>query len=349
MAILCMILGTVCFAFFLFLYMTADDNIVDAMLKCCRETETENIRKFQLELEGIADFMKRTGDLKDKARIRQAKALKARLDASRKKLERLDKNKVGVFGLVPVAGYRLMQLLGWDGSNENVKKVYNQCLRFKEKKEAMNYTYYLISSLMGYVALGFVAFFAVTGAVLALGLGVRGLVVSVAVFILTVMAGYLPYDNVNTVVKNRKEDIESQFPQVVSKLTLLTVAGMEVSQAWKLTAGSGTGVLYEEMKRVLVDLDNNVLPVEAYTKFITRCDNGYATKLATAIIQNVSKGNSEIVSLFRRLNSESWMEHKHNARRMGEKISSKLMVPTLLLFVGIIILVIVPVVTGFNF
>ncbi len=46
---------------------------------------------------------------------------------------------------------------------------------------------------------------------------------------------------------------------------------------------------------------------------------------------------------------ESWMEHKHNARRMGEKIQSKLLIPTLLMFGGIMILIIVPVMSGFNF
>jgi tight adherence protein C len=132
-------------------------------------------------------------------------------------------------------------------------------------------------------------------------------------------------------------------------MALLTVAGMEVNQAWRLTAGSGKSTLYSEMNRVLIDFDNNVPPVEAYSKFITRCNNNYTTKLATAIIQNMSKGNSEIVELFKRLNTESWLEHKHNARRMGEKIQSKLMIPTMLMFLGIIILIIVPVMSGFNF
>lgn len=98
-----------------------------------------------------------------------------------------------------------------------------------------------------------------------------------------------------------------------------------------------------------MDFDNNVSPVEAYSRFITKCNNLYTTKLATAIIQNTSKGNSEIVSLFRQLNDESWLEHKHDARRMGEKIQSKLLLPTMLMFAGIIILIIVPVMSGFNF
>ena len=80
-----------------------------------------------------------------------------------------------------------------------------------------------------------------------------------------------------------------------------------------------------------------------------RCNNKYTTKLATAIIQNLSKGNSEIVSFFRQLNEESWSEHRHGSRRMSEKIQSKLFVPTMLMFAGILILVIVPVLSGFKF
>ena len=177
----------------------------------------------------------------------------------------------------------------------------------------------------------------------------RSFLIGIVIFVIFGLLGYIPYDSVNAVVSKRQEDIEREFPQVISKMTLLTVAGMEVSQAWRLASASGEGTLYKEMKRVLVDFDNNVSPVEAYSKFISRCSNTYTTKLATAIIQNISKGNSEIVTLFRQLNDESWLEHKHNARRMGEKIQSKLLLPTMLMFGGIIILIIVPVMSGFNF
>ena len=79
-----------------------------------------------------------------------------------------------------------------------------------------------------------------------------------------------------------------------------------------------------------------------------KCNNKYVTKLASAITQNMSKGNSEIVKYLKELNDESWMERKHSSRRMAEKVQSKLLVPTLLMFAGILILVIVPVMSGFN-
>lgn len=347
--IICMALATVGFLFFVFLFLSADENIMGAIIICRRETELENIKKSQIELDLIVDHMKRTGDLKDKQRVKRARELKKNVVQYQKKLERLNRGKVTLMEITPIAGYRMIQLMHWDATNDTVKKLYNRCVQFKEKKEAMNYTYYILGALIGYTVLGGVSFFAVLGLMLALGLGIKAVIFAAVVLMLFILAGYVPYDNVNVTVRNRKEEIENEFPQVVSKLTLLTVAGMEVYQAWKLTSGSGVGVLYQEMDRVLLELDNNVPPVDAYSKFITRCNNPYTTKLATAIIQNASKGNSEIVNLFRRLNNESWLEHKHSARRRGEQISSKLLVPTLLMFVGIIILVIVPVMTGFNF
>ena len=197
--------------------------------------------------------------------------------------------------------------------------------------------------------MGVVVFVLALGVLLSLNMGIKSLILALCIFIIFGLAGYLPLDNLNSIINERKEEIDNQFPQVASKLTLLTVAGMEVSQAWKLVADSGEGVLYDEMSRVLLDLNNNVSPAEAYTKFMIKCNNNYVNKLATAIIQNVSKGNAEIVTLFRRLNDEAWMERKHSSKKMGEKIQSKLLVPTLMLFGGIILLVIVPVLSGFNF
>lgn len=347
--IICMILATISFIIFEFLFMTADNNLAGALVTCLKEIEIENVKDYKLKMNLLIEEMKRDNDMKNKKKIRKGKALKKKCDESQKRLERLSKGKSGMLDIIPVAGYRAVQLMGWDSTNSTVKRLFNKCVQFKEKKEAMNYTYYLIASLIGYVLLGVCAGFAGMGIALAMNMGTRSIVVGVVAFVIFGLLGYLPYDNVNAVIAKRAEDIENEFPQAVSKMALLTVAGMEVNQAWRLTCSTGSGTLYDEMRRVVTELDNNVLTAEAYGRFISRCNNNYTTKLATAIIQNVSKGNSEIVSLFRRLNDESWLEHKHNARRKGEQIQSKLLLPTMLMFLGIIILVIIPVMSGFGF
>ena len=345
---ICMILASALFVIFAILFLTAGDSLAKALIVCNVEIQTETIKKTQIEMNLLAEQMKKSGQ-QDKKKLKQGKVLKKKQDEARKQLEILKKGKISVLDIIPLAGYRMIQILDWDGTSDVVKKLNQKCIQFKEKKEAINYTYYLLASLMGNLLLGAVMLFLGMGFGFAMQMGTRSIIIGVACFAVFALIGYLPYDSVSQIVTKRQEDISRQFPQVMSKLTLLTVAGMEVSQAWKLASVSGTGTLYEEMNRVLLDFDNNVSPVEAYSRFITKCNNLYTTKLATAIIQNTSKGNSEIVSLFRQLNDESWLEHKHDVRRMGEKIQSKLLLPTMLMFAGIIILIIVPVMSGFNF
>lgn len=347
--IICMIFATIFFMVFVFLYLGASDDVSDVMLNCCCETRIEEIKKIQIDMKLLAAEVQKNHGVNKKKDMKRAKALQKKLKTAQKQLEIYQNRKVAGLDLIPVAGYRVLQLLGWDASNKNVKNMFEKCQRYKEKKEAMNYTYYIYGNMFGNLILGISIAFLAAGFSLAAGMGVKAALVGFALLAIFVVFGYLPYDAVNQTVIRRAEEIEQAFPQLVSQMTLLVVAGMEVSRAWNISSQGGRTTLYEEMNRVNIDLENNVAPVEAYSKFITRCNDKYATKLATAIIQNLSKGNSEIVNLFLQLNAESWSEHRHNARRACEKIQSKLFIPTMLMFAGILILVIVPVMSGFSF
>lgn len=347
--IVCMILATAFFLIFFALYLGAGREISDVMISCCCETQMETIKKTQIDMELLAEQVRKSNGVNQKKHRRKANALQKKMRAAKKQLNTWQKRRVAGLDLIPVAGYRLLQILRWDAGNKNVKQLFEKCQRYKEKKEAMNYTYYIYGNLFGNIVLGIGMGFLGAGFSIAAGLRVRSVIVGLALIAVFTLLGYIPYDTVNQTVRRRAEEIEHDFPQLVSQMTLLVVAGMEVNRAWNISSKGGRTTLYEEMSRVNLDLENNVAPVEAYSRFITRCNNKYATKLATAIIQNISKGNSEIVRLFRQLNDESWSEHRHSARRMSEKIQSKLFLPTMLMFAGILVLVIVPVMSGFSF
>lgn len=347
--IICMILGTVMFSFFVFLYLGAGEAITENMLNCHVETQREKIKNLDIDIELFKLQLKEDKTLDKKKSMKKAKALKTKRDQAEKMLRTYEKRKVIGLDLIPVAGYSLIRLLGWDMKNKNIKKMYDKCLRYKERREAVNYTFFVYGNLFGNIVLGLALGFAATGIMLAMDMDIRSFIVGFGIMSLFFILGYLPYDEVERTVKKREEEIENDFLQVVSQLTLLVVAGMEVNRAWRLSGNGGHTTLYKEMKRVDMDMDNGVNPLEAYGKFITRCGNKFATRLATAISQNMSKGNSEIVNLFTKLNSESWSEYRHGSRRMAEKLQSKLFIPTMLMFLGIMILVILPAATGFDF
>lgn len=346
--IICMLLATVCFLAFTYFFVSAGKEIINSIIICLLEIEAEKQKKYQADMQSVVEMINKSGDGKSRNLIKKGRKIKKKNDISQKRSECLRNGKIGVLDLLPAAGYRVLQILKWDATNSTIKLMYNKCIQIKEKKEAMNYTYYVVGNLIGCFMLGICAFLIMLGLTLGMGMGTRGFVIAMLVLVVFVLMGYMPYDAVGSSIKKRKEEIDNQFPQAVSKMTLLTTAGIEVSKAWKLTCADGEGILYDEMRRVVVDLDNNESPAAAYSRFIVRCNNNYTTKFATAIMQNITKGNAEIVKLFLRLNDESWLEHKHNARRQGEKISSKLLIPTILMFLGILIMIIVPVMSGFN-
>ena len=89
-------------------------------------------------------------------------------------------------------------------------------------------------------------------------------------------------------------------------------------------------------------------PATAYTNFINRCNTKETTKLASAIIQNLSKGNAEIGVLLKGMAHEAWQERRHTAKRDSEKANSKLMIPTMMLFIAILVMIMVPVAMNFS-
>lgn len=346
--IISLIIGTVFFVFFVFLYLGAGDDITEDMLNSKIETQRDKLKKIDIEI-GIFKIQAKEDKAPDKKNnIKKAKALKNKRTKAEKLLYTYEKKKVMGLDLIPVAGYSLVKLMKWDMKNKNIKMIYGKCIRFKERKEAINYTKFVFGNLFGNIILGFALALAFTGVLLAMNMGIRSAFAGVVIFMLFGVLGYLPYDEVRSTVSKRNDEIENDFLQVVSQLTLLVSAGMEVNRAWRISSGGGYTTLYEEMKRVNIDIDNGISYVDAYSKFITRCGNKFTTRLATAISQNMTKGNAEIVNLFNKLNSESWSEYRHSSRRITEKLQSKLFIPTMLMFVGILILVILPIMTGFN-
>lgn len=166
--------------------------------------------------------------------------------------------------------------------------------------------------------------------------------------ILVLVLVYAMYDEANDQAAKRRAAISRQFPNTVSKLALLVTSGMIMDRAWRETAYSQDLELYQEMRRTAEELDNLVKPEVAYEGFINRCNTKETAKLASAIIQNLSKGNAEIGRLLQEMAREAWQERRHMAKRDSENANSKLMIPTMLLFVAILVMLMVPVAMNFS-
>ena len=121
---------------------------------------------------------------------------------------------------------------------------------------------------------------------------------------------------------------------------------MVMRDAWDKVAATGTGVLYQEMQITKEEFRNGVSELEAYRNFADRCAVKEIRRFSSTMIQNLQKGNAEIAFFLREMADELWEEKKHLAKRKGEAANSRLMLPTGMIFLGILIMIMVPAFAG---
>ena len=251
-------------------------------------------------------------------------------------------------GILIMPGYALLHRFEAIGRGNIHKTILTKSLELYGKKHAENKTKQLLAKLLSYPIIGVALTLALGAVVMGFGNTTMGLAILGGGTLLVLIVVYAMYDEVSDKANKRREAIAKQFPNMVSKLALLVTSGMIMDRAWKETAYSQELELYREMQKTSEELDNLVSAEAAYGAFINRCNTKETAKLASALLQNLSKGNAEIGSLLKELAKEVWLERKHNAKRAAEKANSKLMIPTMLLFLAILVMIMVPVAMNFS-
>ena len=170
-----------------------------------------------------------------------------------------------------------------------------------------------------------------------------------AMFVMLMFAG-VAYYYFGTVTEKkilkRSEEMLSDFSNVVSKLALLTNAGMIMREAWEEVAYTGESTLYKEMQKAVDEMNNGVSEVDALFNFGVRCIIPEIKKFTSTIVQGMVKGNSELIYMLQEQSKEVWSAKKQNVKRQGEKAASKLLIPILIMFVGILIMILIPIFTN---
>ena len=261
-----------------------------------------------------------------------------------KQNEALREGVIDKAGIATLPGHFLLRILPVLSVSKLYKTLQLRHIELYGRKNAEYKTNGIFAAMCSYTIIGVGMTLAFGTFLTALEIELIGPMIMIVGSALVVTMAFSLYDAPRTKVINRRDAIARQFPNVVSKLALLVCAGMIMDRAWNETADSNEGELYAEMKKTADELNQNISPEAAYSGFIFRCNTKETSKLASAILQNLSKGNAEIGNLLRELAHEAWQERQHTAKRDAEKANSQLMIPTMLLFVSIIIMIAVPIV-----
>lgn len=145
-------------------------------------------------------------------------------------------------------------------------------------------------------------------------------------------------------IKLRRRQLSIGFSEFVSILVLLINAGMNAFSALERIAldKRKTGLFYEEIKVTYQEIINGKPEAEAYEDFAQRCRIPEISKFITILIQNIKKGNDEMTIALRQQVKEGWDLRKNLAKALGEEASTKLLLPMMLTFGGILLIVITP-------
>jgi len=261
---------------------------------------------------------------------------------------RLQSGDFKSLNVIAMPGYVLQREYSAIGRGGLHKMILTKSGELYGKKHAANKAKHLLARLLSYPIIGISVTLALSSLLLAFGSTRAGLGLLGVGTILVLVVVYAMYDDLSDHVKKRRAAIGKQFPGVVSKLALLVTSGMIMDRAWREASYSQNTELYMEMRKTSDEIANLVSPEIAYSSFIANCNTKETAKLASAIMQNLSKGNAEIGRLLKDMAREAWQERRQTAKRDAEKANSKLMIPTMMLLIAILVMLMVPIAINFS-
>ena len=324
-----------------------DDWLVAAYNKVLdNQLQIQKLR--QKDAERLDKLAKDHGPLAPLNRLLAGKGNQKEIDRLQMENQQLQGGNLKKVSVLDIPGYVLLRLIPGVNRSEFRKTIWIKCVELYGQKHADNKTRQLIARLLSYSSIGVAVALAVGSIFLGVGNTTVGIAVLTVGTVLVLVLVYALYDEVSDQINKRRDAISRQFPNVVSKLALLVTSGMIMDRAWKETAYSQSTELYLEMQKTSEELENLVSPEAAYGNFINRCNTKETSKLASAIMQNLSKGNAEIGALLKNMAKEAWMERRLTAKKDSEKANSKLMIPTMMLFLAIMVMIMVPVAINFS-
>lgn len=137
------------------------------------------------------------------------------------------------------------------------------------------------------------------------------------------------------------------YPEIVSKLTVLIGAGMSVRRAWEKIAEDyrKNGVrryAYEEMAITINEIRAGTMEGIAYSNFGRRCNIHEYLKLGAILEQNVKSGTKGLAAMLENEAYLAFETRKNTAVKMGEEAQTKLLMPMIMMLGVVLVIVMVP-------
>ncbi len=155
-----------------------------------------------------------------------------------------------------------------------------------------------------------------------------------------------PFYSVRKKASERRRRIAADMPAVISETVLFQRAGIPLIETWRMIAERTQGPLGDEMKLAYESIRNGEAPSEAFAEFAGRCDEKTASRYAWTVSRNLSKGDRGLADLLTDYGREIREERRARAKRLAGAASGALVLPLVMMFIGILLLIVIPLLGG---
>lgn len=172
--------------------------------------------------------------------------------------------------------------------------------------------------------------------------------------IFAVFIYFLLLSDLEKLLKNRNNELLSDYPEIVSKLLLLHGAGLTIQNSFSTILADnkkstlGNHYIYQEIERTLNKIKSGSSESGAYAELGKRCQLHAYIKLGTLLEQNICKGSSDLQDALNREVKEAFSIYRNNIISSGEKTGTKMLFPMILLLIVVMMLIIIPAFLSMN-
>lgn len=149
-------------------------------------------------------------------------------------------------------------------------------------------------------------------------------------------------------LEKKKRELLKDYPDIVSKLIVFIGAGLSVRQSWEgivkdyESENKEKRYAYEEMAKSLARLKTGIQENVVYKEFGRSCLLRQYMKLASLLEQNRKSGISTLSTLLGMESQSAWEERLNLAKREGEELNTKLLLPLFMMLLIVMMMIIVP-------
>ena len=185
-----------------------------------------------------------------------------------------------------------------------------------------------------------------------------GKYIPIVAFIMCVAVFFLKDRDLKSEVKKRNIQLQSDYPEILSKILLYSNAGLSIKSSIerivrqyedeKKKNSKKYNYAYEELKMATVKMKSGVSEINAINQYGERCGLHNYIKLANIIEQNIRRGTGELSFALENELNRALVERKNTALKRGSEISTKLLGPMTVMLIVALVILMVPALMSIN-